>query len=234
MVSGFLQGMNYNNEYQASQVLPNTQCIAKGWNFLSIPSSFFFTRSFLGPFQFNSINYGLIICFMTFGSFFLSRLTSQLLGKLTTNWLGNVTLKLRAWVILIYFLPLSHVTRKPVFGVSDQVRLKPATQLQKLAVVLKFWIWQVDVLYYPGNENKDADQTVQMPGWSASLLFAYGINRFFTWHGAFYFCSILPLCVELWYSISGGNWPEFLLIIRYCKIKWTSSRENLSSGYVTR
>ena len=50
--------------------------------------------------------------------------------------------------------------------VCNQVRLniQPA-QLQRLARVLKLWIYQVYVLYY-------------LAGGSAPLLFAYGINRF--------------------------------------------------------
>ena len=35
-------------------------------------------------------------------------------------------------------------------GVRDQVRLKPA----KLARVLKFWIYKLEVLYYPGSEQQ--------------------------------------------------------------------------------
>ena len=50
--------------------------------------------------------------------------------------------------------------RKPVFGVSDQVRHKPdctATEFNK-AGGLKFWIYEVEGLYYPSSENKGADQ----------------------------------------------------------------------------
>ena len=33
-----------------------------------------------------------------------------------------------------------------------------AVQPQKMARGLKFWIYKVDVLYFPDSENKDADQ----------------------------------------------------------------------------
>ena len=48
--------------------------------------------------------------------------------------------------------------RKPVFGVSDQVRHKPAVQPQKMARGLKFRFKEVEGLYYPCSENKGADQ----------------------------------------------------------------------------
>ena len=47
---------------------------------------------------------------------------------------------------------MSLVTRKPVIRVRDQVRLKPAAQLMRLARVFKFWLQQVEILYYPGSE----------------------------------------------------------------------------------
>ena len=43
-------------------------------------------------------------------------------------------------------LLMSHVTRKPFFGVSDQV-IRPA-QPQRLARDLKFQIWKQEILYY--------------------------------------------------------------------------------------
>ena len=48
--------------------------------------------------------------------------------------------------------------KKPVFGVSDQVQHKPVVQPQKMARGLKFPIQIEEVLYYPCNENKGADQ----------------------------------------------------------------------------
>ena len=48
--------------------------------------------------------------------------------------------------------------RKPVFGVSDQVRHNQSVDLQKIARGLKFRIKEVEGLYYPYSENKGADQ----------------------------------------------------------------------------
>ena len=51
--------------------------------------------------------------------------------------------------------------RKPGFRVYDQVRHKVtnrAVQAQKMVRGLKFWIKEVEGLYYLCSENKDADQ----------------------------------------------------------------------------
>ena len=55
----------------------------------------------------------------------------------------------------------SRFMRKPVFGVSNQVRHKPAAEPQKMARAsrgLKFHILKEDGLYYLFSENKGADQ----------------------------------------------------------------------------
>ena len=49
---------------------------------------------------------------------------------------------------LLFTHNMSHVTRKPVFGVCDQ-----HAQLQRLARVLTLWIKQVEVLYYLGSKQ---------------------------------------------------------------------------------
>ena len=49
---------------------------------------------------------------------------------------------------------MSLVVRKPVFGVSDQVRHKPGCTARGL----EFWIYEGEGLYYPCSENKGADQ----------------------------------------------------------------------------
>ena len=54
---------------------------------------------------------------------------------------------------------MSRIARKPVFGVSDQVRHKPGfTTIEDMAGSLKFRILEVEGLYYPFSENKGADQ----------------------------------------------------------------------------
>ena len=54
---------------------------------------------------------------------------------------------------LFSLIKLSNVTRKPVFGVCDQLRLKPA-QLMRLARVLKLRLKQVEILFYAGSEQQ--------------------------------------------------------------------------------
>ena len=53
---------------------------------------------------------------------------------------------------------LSLVLRKPVFGISDQVRHKPGCTATEMAWGLKFRIQEVEEFYYPYSENKGADQ----------------------------------------------------------------------------
>ena len=50
---------------------------------------------------------------------------------------------------------MSLVVRNPIFGVSDTNR---AVQPQKMARGLKFWVYEVEGLYYPCSVNEDADQ----------------------------------------------------------------------------
>ena len=75
--------------------------------------------------------------------------------------------------------------RKPVFGVSDQAYTNRAVHSQKMARGLKFWIEEVEGLYYPCSKNKGADQlnkgADQLCG-PAKLIcvfvFAYAKSRF--------------------------------------------------------
>ena len=53
---------------------------------------------------------------------------------------------------------LSLVVRKPVFGVSDQVRHKLGCTTTEDGYRLEFWTQKVEGLYYPCSGNKGADQ----------------------------------------------------------------------------
>ena len=69
--------------------------------------------------------------------------------------LGNITpihniLTLTLNITLIPIYNRSRVTRKPVFGVFNQVRLKPACA----ATCLKFRKWKLEELYYLGSEQQ--------------------------------------------------------------------------------
>ena len=63
---------------------------------------------------------------------------------------------------------------------------RPA-QLQRLARVLKFWPWQVEVLYYPGSENKGTAQTGRMRRLTYAFVVRIWYKQVFSWRGSFYF-----------------------------------------------
>ena len=52
---------------------------------------------------------------------------------------------------------MSLVVRKPVFGVSNQVRDKPDCTVTEEGRGLKFRILEVEGLYYPSSKNKGTD-----------------------------------------------------------------------------
>ena len=82
--------------------------------------------------------------------------------------------------------------RKPVFGVSDQVRHKPgstATEV-KMARGLKFQIKVVEGLYYPSSENKGADQLRSYREADLRLCFRICKKPVFS-RGSYYFCNVL-------------------------------------------
>ena len=59
---------------------------------------------------------------------------------------------------------MSHVTRKPVFGVCDQVRLKPACSATEASLRLEI-VAMTDIYRYyiiQRANDKDADQSVWM------------------------------------------------------------------------
>ena len=69
----------------------------------------------------------------------------------------------------------SRIARKPALGVSNQVLHKPvctATEDREL----KFWISEVEGLYYLCSENRS---TMQLICISCALVFAYAKSRFF-------------------------------------------------------
>ena len=74
---------------------------------------------------------------------------------------------------------MNHGMRKPVFGVCDQVRLKPAcsaTETSKRLEILH--IETTDIIPSCQQTTKAVIRMRECVGWSAPLLFAYGKNRF--------------------------------------------------------
>ena len=53
---------------------------------------------------------------------------------------------------------MSRDMRKPTMWFLTRSDTNQAVQPMKMARGLKFCIWEVEVLYYPSSENKDADQ----------------------------------------------------------------------------
>ena len=77
---------------------------------------------------------------------------------------------------------MSLVTRKPVFGVCDQGRLKPACTAT--AVMWRLEILDIETRGIKLHVSKQRTTKVlirlyRSAGWSVPLLFAYGISRFF-------------------------------------------------------
>ena len=80
---------------------------------------------------------------------------------------------------------MSLVVRKPVFGVSDQVRTNRAVQPQKMARGSKFRVYVVEVLYYPYSENKGADQLRGYREADLPLCFRICKKPVFSWRGSY-------------------------------------------------
>ena len=53
---------------------------------------------------------------------------------------------------------MSHIMKKPTFWFPTWSDTNQAVQLQKMARGLKFWVYEVEGLYYKCSENKGADQ----------------------------------------------------------------------------
>ena len=78
-----------------------------------------------------------------------------------------------------YEIRMSLVTRKPVFGVFDQVRLKPACLAAETSWRLEISdIETGDIILSRKRTTKVLIRLHGCAGWSAPLLFTYGINRF--------------------------------------------------------
>ena len=91
---------------------------------------------------------------------------------------------------------LSHITWKRVFGIFDQVRFKPAwsatepsQNLETLDTASKYIIL---------SKQRTAKVLIRLrgcTGWTASLMFAYGIKHVFAWPGPFdLFCRKICSC----------------------------------------
>ena len=92
------------------------------------------------------------------------------------------------WMIVIWtchhqtvliLIQLSHVTRKPVFGIFDQVRLKPACWATETSQSLEIANVETrDIILSRHRTTKALIRLRGCAGWSAPLLFAYVIRKF--------------------------------------------------------
>ena len=74
---------------------------------------------------------------------------------------------------------ISHVTRKPVLGGCNQIRLKPACSATKISWSLEISaIASTGIILSRQRTTKALIRLHRCAGWSATLLFTYGINRF--------------------------------------------------------
>ena len=62
-------------------------------------------------------------------------------------------------------------------GFATRLDSNQPAQLQIRDRDLTFWLFQVEVLYYPGSRNKGADQTARMRRLICVFVVAYDINR---------------------------------------------------------
>ena len=88
------------------------------------------------------------------------------------------------WYILAEWC-MSLVTRKPVFGVCDHGRLKPAceaTETRQRLEILDIETWGIIL-----SRQRTIKALIRLrgcAGWSALLLFAYGKSQVFSWRGS--------------------------------------------------
>ena len=74
---------------------------------------------------------------------------------------------------------MSLVTRKPVFGVCDQVRLKPACSATETSLGLEILDFaSIGIKLSRQRTRKALNMLRGCAGRSAPLFFAYGMNRF--------------------------------------------------------
>ena len=73
----------------------------------------------------------------------------------------------------------SLLTKKPVFRVCDQVRLKPACSARDKLVLKISRLPSTGIVLPRKRKTKVLNRLRGCVGWSASLLFVYGINRFY-------------------------------------------------------
>ena len=131
---------------------------------------------------------------------------------------------------------MSLVTRKPVFGVFDQVRHKPACSATETSQSLEIANVETrDIILSSQRTTKALIRLRGCTGWSAPLLFAYGISRFS--HDVAQFLSTYSqyytVLFPIWTKLSKGDKIKCILWVYgksylvlasctsyYCKQLW--------------
>ena len=107
---------------------------------------------------------------------------SNLLHKIYNAWLYQISCAHKSnWFYV------SHVVRKPVFGVCDQVRLKLLCSATETSYRLEILDIETRGIILPQQWiTKVLIRLRGCTGWSAPLLFAYGKKRVFSWGGSYF------------------------------------------------
>ena len=91
---------------------------------------------------------------------------------------------------------MSLVTRKPVSGISDQVRLKPACSAKKASYSLEIvHVASIGIILSRQQTTKALIRLRCCADWSAPLLFAFGKNRFSHDVTHIKVCSLVFICL---------------------------------------
>ena len=130
---------------------------------------------------------------------------------------------------------MSPITRKPVFGVCDQVRHKPACPATEASQSLEILdIASIDIILSKQRKTKALIRLRGCAGWSAPVLFVYSKNRFshdvaqMMLYHQFWRIVIrnFSICFYLW----GLWWNEFIWVFIYNKCDlWECATVNLSA-----
>ena len=102
------------------------------------------------------------------------------------NILIPVQLKKHGRFCLLLWDYLSLVTRKPVFGVCDQVRLEPACSATETTQRLEISDIEIkDIILSRQRTNKGADQTARMRRLICAFVVRIWHKQVFSWHDSF-------------------------------------------------
>ena len=113
---------------------------------------------------------------------------------------------------------MRHITRKSVFVVCDQLRHKPACSADETSQSLETSaIASRGIILSTQLTTKALIRLHRCAGWSAPLLFAYGIRQVFSWYGP-YTSKRLYMGIHQ-HTVTGTVW-NWKLKIAYCWLCW--------------